>query len=200
MRRRKIIAVAGLCAAGGLAAGGVATAVLGGPGTPSSRPDVSQAGSRRALVARFAAEPGATGRVVVVQRTTDGFVCLWDAPDATSPEGLGGCNPAADPLGGRQLFVNLAYDGGPSAATVHDARLSGLVAPGVAAARVVMSDRSTRPLALSAATVPGSATAYRAFAYRLRPSDLRAGITPTAVAVLDASGSELDRQATGFGQ
>jgi hypothetical protein len=34
--------------------------------------------------------------------------------------------------------------------------------------------------------------------FRFKRADLRRGVTPTAVVVLDAAGNERDRQATGF--
>jgi len=199
---RTILIALVVCSVGGLAAGGVATAVFRTAGTPSAAPDITARTGDRAVVTRFAHESGVPDRVVLLQRTADGYVCLWDAPDVTGAKGVGGCNPAASPLGGRKLFVSLAYDGGPDVAGVHDARLSGLVASDVATAEVVMTDGSSRrlliaPAAANARTLSGAD--YRAFAYRIRESDLRSGITPVAVLVRDAKGGVIDRQETGIG-
>jgi len=138
--------------------------------------------------------------MIVIQRTPDGFVCFWDSPDPLGAKGVGGCNPAASPLGGRKLFVNLAYEGGPDADTVHDARLSGLTTPAVATAELLMSDGSTRALALRPTSARAIAGAdYRVFAYRLREIDLTNGITPVEVVVRGPDGEVLDRQTTGIG-
>ncbi len=189
-------AAAGVAA---LAAAGVATGVLRGAGSPSSRPDISSPDATSAVVASFPAAGQARARALVLQRTPDGYVCLWDSPDGSVAKGLGGCNPAAAPLGGRKLMVNLAYDGGPRASTVRDARLSGLAVAEAASAEVVMSDGSSRPLRLLRPGTRALAGAdYAVIAYRVRESDLRAGVTPVAVVVRDAAGRELDRQATGI--
>lgn len=141
---------------------------------------------------------GLAKRGVFVQPTTAGFLCLWDAPSATSLARQGGCNQADDPFGGRQLFLSLAYDGGPEARDVKDARLIGLVAPMVADAQVLMSDGSRRTVPLQTESVGGDT--YRAFGYRFKSADLRNGVTPSAVIALNSNGAEIDRQATGFGR
>lgn len=200
MPNTKLLIGAGAAGLAALAAAGVATGVLRGAGSPSSQPDVASPDAERAIVASFPAAGQAHARALVLQRTPDGYVCLWDSPDGSVAKGLGGCNPASDPLGGRKLMVNLAYDGGPRASTVRDARLSGLAAAGVASAEVVMSDGSSRPLRLLRPGTRALAGAdYAVIAYRVRESDLRAGATPVAVVVRDASGRELDRQTTGIG-
>ena len=200
MRTSTILLVVGGAVVAGLVSGGVASGVFRGAGAPSSVADIHSPASVRATVARFAPEAGAADRQVVLQRTPDGYVCLWDTPDGTADHGVGGCNPAADPLAGRKLFISLAYDGGPAVTTVGDARLSGFVAQDVARIAVEMSDGSTRavPLVDTRATrVTGQA--YRVFAYRIRTSDLAKGVGPVAVIALAADGTELDRQTTGIG-
>ena len=202
MSRRTITVALAACMAGGLAAGGVATAVFRTAGTPSATPDISPRNGDRGVLTRFAHAAGREDRMVLLQRTADGYVCLWDTPDTSNARGVGGCNPAASPLGGRKLFVSLAFDGGPAVSDAHDARLSGLVAPDVAAAEVVMTDGSTRslpiaPLAVSARSLAGGS--YRAFAYRVADADLQSGIGPVAVVARNSKGEVVDRQATGIG-
>jgi hypothetical protein len=197
---KRNITVAVICLTGGLVATGVGLAVLRGAGTPSSQPAYTSSASRHMVLATLPATAGRPTRWIVLQRTPDGYVCLWDAPGESGAQGLGGCNPASDPLGGRKLFVNLTYDGGPKAETVRDARLSGLFTTDVASADVIMSDGSSRRILLLPVDTRSIAGAdYRAFGFRLRESDLRDGVTPVAVVVRDATGAEIDRQATGIG-
>jgi hypothetical protein len=148
-------------------------------------------------VADIAAADGLAGHGVFVQVTETGQVCLWDAPSASSLERGGGCNPADDPLGGSELSASLAYEGGPTLASVRDARLVGLAASDVAAVEVLMSDSTRRGVRLRTATIGSSA--FRAFGYRFSRSDLRRGVGPTAVVALDSSGAEVARQVTGIG-
>jgi len=200
VRRKRVVIVAGAVTIAGLALGGIASGLHRTAGTPSAAPDIRSRPGTVEQVAQFTSENGRPGRQVVLQRTDDGYVCLWDTPDGAAEHGVGGCNPAADPLGGRKLLVSLAYDGGPALSTVHDARLSGLAAPDVAAARLVMTDGTTRSIALSrVATRALAGKDYRPFAYRVRQSDLGKGIAPVAVLVLDADGRVVDRQVTGIG-
>ena len=200
MRRKRVIIVAGAVTIAGLALGGIASGLHRAAGTPSAAPDIRERPGTVEQVAQFTSENGRPGRQVVLQRTDDGYVCLWDTPDGTAEHGLGGCNPVTDPLGGGKLLVSLAYDGGPALSTVHDARLSGLAAPDVTAARVVMTDGTTRSIALSRGSTRALAGKdYRAFAYRVRQSDLGKGIAPVSVLVLDAGGRVVDRQVTGIG-
>jgi hypothetical protein len=199
MRRNRVLVVAGVLCAGGLALVGIANGVYRAAGTPSAAPDV-RSGGAPTQVAQFASQDGHGSRQVVLQRTPDGYLCLWDSPDGTADDGVGGCNPADDPLAGHKVFVSLAYDGGPAVTTVRDARLSGLAAADVASARLVMTDGSTRLIPLSSRSTRAVAgNDYRAFAYRVRQSDLERGIGPVAVLVLDARGRVIDRQVTGIG-
>jgi len=200
MRRNRTFVVAGAVCVAGLALGGIASGLHRAAGTPSAVPDVRADSSTVAQVAQFAPEGGRPARQVVLQRTPDGYLCVWDSPDGTVEHGVGGCNPAADPLAGHKLFVSLAYDGGPAISSVHDARLSGLTAIDVASARLVLTDGSTRPILLSPRSTRALAGKdYRPFAYRVPRADLERGIGPAAVLALDAHGKVLDRQATGIG-
>jgi hypothetical protein len=200
VRTPTILLVGGGAVVIGLVSGGVASGVFRGAGSPSAVADIYSPTSARATVARFAPEAGAADRQVVLQRTPDGYVCLWDTPDGTVDHGVGGCNPAADPLAGRKLFVSLAYDGGPAVTTVSDARLSGLVAQNVARIAVEMSDGSTRAVPLvDARATRVTRQAYRVFAYRIHRSDLAQRVGPVAVVALAGDGTELDRQTTGIG-
>lgn len=147
-------------------------------------------------VADIAAGEGLPGRGVFVQTTDTGQLCLWDAPSAGSRQRQGGCNSADDPLGGHELSVSFAYDGGPAVSDVRDARLIGLVAERVAEVHVLMSDGSRRAMRLRDARIDGAS--YRAFGHRFTPGELRQGAEPAAVIALDAAGQEIDRQQTGF--
>jgi len=200
MRTSRLLLIGSAAVALGLVFGGIASGVFRQAGTPSSVPDVRSSAGTRVTLARFGRELGTADRQLVLQRTPDGFICLWDSPDASGERGVGGCNSASDPLGGRKLFISLAYDGGPDVKTVTDARLSGLLAVDVARVAIEMSDGTTRTApALRGQITGGTVGPYRVFAYRIRQADLRAGATPVAVAALDATGNELDRQTTGIG-
>jgi hypothetical protein len=193
--RRWLVLVAVL-AAGGTFAGAVIASQFGGRGPG---PEGLQAAIRTDPVfevAEIPAEGGLGKRGVFVQPTSAGFVCLWDASNATSRARLGGCNDEDDPFNGQKLFVSLAYEGGPAVAEVKDARLIGLVPLEVAGVDVLMSDGTRRAMPLRTVSVRGAA--YRAFGYRFNRADLRAGVAPTTVVALDAAGREIDRQATGF--
>ncbi len=200
MRLKRTFVVAGAVCIAGLALGGIASGLHRAAGTPSATPDIQGNAGTLEQVAAFAPEGGRAARQLVLQRTPDGYLCVWDSPDGTADHGVGGCNPAADPLAGHKLFVSLAYDGGPAVTAVRDARLSGLAAADVASARVLMTDGSTRPILLSPRSTRAVAGKdYRPFAYRVRRDDLDRGIGPVAVLVLDARGSVIDRQVTGIG-
>lgn len=173
-------------------AGGVVAAELRRSATPEGL-DAEIRDAEMLRVADIPAAEGAPARSVFVQKTAGGLLCL---SDAAAGGGGGGCNTAADPLGGRQMFMSFAYEGGPSVSDVKDARLIGLVSLGGAAVEVLMSDGTRRTVKLKAAKVDGRE--LRAFGYRFKRSDLRRDIAPTAVVALDAAGREIDRQATGF--
>jgi hypothetical protein len=153
-------------------------------------------------VAEFPARAGASRaaalvntRAMFVAHLSNGMLCVSDAKvDGTN--GAGGCNPGSRPLDGHAIEATLTYDGGPSVASVTDARLFGLAASSVNRAEALMNDGSPRALALTSNGV--AATDLRAFAYRLDPTDLANGVTPVAVLSYGAGGRLLDRQPTGF--
>jgi len=183
---------------GVVAAGVVASAVVAARHDDGIPADLEAALHDDPLVqvAGIPAENGLERRGVFVQRTSAGFTCVWDAPSATSLAKQGGCNRTGDPFAGRELFVSLAYDGGPAVAGIKDARLIGLAAPKVEDVQVLMSDGTRRVVRLRKAFIAGDE--YRAFGYRFKRADLRKDVTPKAVIALDTKGEEIDRQATGF--
>ena len=194
--RSRWIALLGSLAVGGVLAGGVVAAQLG----PSS--DIAELHAAidkdpLVRVAEIPASGNAQARGVFLQRTSTGHLCLWDAPSARPRERQGGCNDADDALGGAHLSASLGYDGGPATKDVRDARIVGLASTDAAEIRVVMSDGTTRQSALRNTSVGGAA--YRVFAYRIRPSDLRKGLGPVAVVAVYEAGQEIGRQPTGFG-
>lgn len=193
--RRWFVLLAGLIV-GGVLAGGVIAAQFQSPGVP---PELEAALREDPLVqiAAIPAENGLAGRGLFAQPTSAGFLCLWDAPSATSTARQGGCNRADDPFAGRQLFISLAYDGGPAPTSVTDARLIGLAPLEVADVRVVMSDGTSREIRLRNVAIEGSE--FRAFAYRFKRADMRRGVGPRVVIARDSAGNELDRLTTGFG-
>jgi hypothetical protein len=200
MRRKRLIVVATLVVTavvvGALAGLGVVTATAS-----SDSPGLAAAEGlqRNGLGTRVATFPGASGtaeRAVYLAQLPDGRTCLMDG-DLDGRTAGGGCSrSAADPLGGRPFSVSFMFDGGPDASSVTDARLAGLVASNVAKLAAVMSDGSTRPLALSERGV--ASTSYRVFAFRVSQADLRKGVTPTVVVAYDRLGAELGRQSTGL--
>ena len=147
-------------------------------------------------IADIPAADGLSARGVFAQITPTGHFCLFDAPLDAPSTGGGGCNAADDPLGGETLRASLAYDGGPAIESVRDARLIGLAAASVASIRIVMSDGSSRGVKLKKSTVGRD---LQVFGFRVRRSDLKKDIGPTAVIALDASGNEIGRQTTGIG-
>jgi len=150
-------------------------------------------------VADVSAAPGLAARGVFLQPTSAGFLCLWDAPSAASLARQGGCNPADDPLDGERMLISFAYEGGPAIRDVKDARLVGVASLDVATVEVVMSDGSRRDVVTKRTpALAGLTGSYRAFGYRLKTSDLKRGVGPTAVVALDGAGREIDRQVTGF--
>jgi hypothetical protein len=148
-------------------------------------------------VADIEAADGDAELGVFVQVTETGHVCLWEAPFAKSRERGGGCNTADDPLNGSALSATLSYDGGPATSDVTSATLFGLTAPGVARARVLMSDGTSREVKLRKAKV--GPDEFQAFGYRFKKADLKRGIEPTAIVAFAANGVELGRQPTGIG-
>jgi hypothetical protein len=194
-KRGVVFAVVGLLA---LASGSaiLASRLAGSPPDPAAL-DKAVRDAPMTRVADIAAAGALPKRGAFVQVTSTGQVCLWDAASADSNGKQGGCNDAGDPLAGAKVFASLSYDGGPAAAAVKDARLIGLADPSVERVSVLMSDGTYREMALEGAKIQGRS--YRAFGYRFRPSDLRRGLGPVAVLALDASGAEVDRQSTGFG-
>lgn len=193
-RVRWALLVSALVAAA-VAAGSVVASQL-----PSEDPAALEADLATGDLARVADIPAADGlpnRGVYAQITENGHFCLWDAPSATSRMRQGGCNPAEDPLGGSALSASLAYEGGPGIERVRDARIVGLAASSVARITLLMSDGSERTVRLKRVKV-GSAT-FVAFGYRIRQSDLRHGVGPTAIVGLDADGAAVARQPTGIG-
>lgn len=194
-RRSIIFIAAGLVA---LVSAGI---VIGSQLAAPPSPEALEAATRTAPMiplAQIAAGNGKPARGVFAQVAAGQF-CLWDASSAqTSPQqGGGGCNPADDPLGGRLVSASLAYDGGPAAQNVTDARLIGIAQRSVHDVQVLMSDGSRRKMPLHAVSV--AARNLWVFGYRFAKKDLANGIGPTAVLALDAKGAEVDRQATGFG-
>jgi hypothetical protein len=192
---RRWIALGAIAVLACILAGGVIAAEFGGIGDPE-RLDAAVSSEPMVRVAEIAAIGDAPSRGVFAQLTSTGHFCLWDAPSAASPQRQGGCNSADDPLGGRELSVSFAYDGGPAVTKVRDARLIGIVAAEVADVQLLMNDGTTRKISLRNASI--AAERYRAFGYRLKKVDLRSGVAPVAVLALDSGGREVDRQATGF--
>lgn len=194
--RRSTVLVIGVIA-GGIFTGGVVGAQF--RAAPSEDLEASLRDDPLVQVADIPAAHGHGGRGVFVQPTSAGFLCLWDAPSATALSRQGGCNPADDPLGGNKLRVSFAYDGGPAIRDVKDARLIGLATIDVASIQLVMTDGTRRDVAMKRTpAVSGLQGSYRAFGYRLKPSDLRQGVGPTVVLALDSAGKEIERQPTGF--
>jgi hypothetical protein len=182
--------------AAGLSAGGVVASQLRADAVVEEL-EASTAGDQLMRIADIAAADGHAGRGVFAQSTSTGFFCLWDAPSAGALNRQGGCNSIDDPLGGRQMFISFAYEGGPAAADVKDARLIGLAADDVSSVAVVMDDGTRRAMKLRKAMI--ESRAYSAFGHRFSRGELRRGVTPVAVVAFDQNGNEIDRQETGFG-
>jgi hypothetical protein len=185
--------------AGGILAGAVVAAQFAGL-DEQERLMAASAEEPAIRVANIEPAPGLPARGVFVQPTSTGHLCLWDVPVATPRARQGGCNRSDDPLAGRKMFISLAYEGGPAAEQVSDARLIGLVARDVAFVQVLMTNGAVRNIPMSRGLAVSSAVgSLRAFGYRFTAADVRRHLGPTAVLALDASGRELERQATGFG-
>lgn len=198
MSRRIVLAVIGLAV--GTACVAVGSVVAGQvSGTPVDHLAMEQAIESAPMVQVANIEPTADmpPRGVYLQVTENGYVCVWDAPSATSAQRQGGCNSAEDPLGGDVVSASLAYDGGPGIGSVRDARLSGLASRETVSLRVEMTDGSFRAVRVKKVTV--GSDDFQAFGYRFRKADLERGIGPVAVVAYDAAGHELGRQTTGIG-
>jgi hypothetical protein len=190
-----ILVTSGIVAVGVLAGGVIAGRSVWSD--DAARLDVALAEAASTKLLEIPSGDGLPARGVFAQVTSTGYLCLSDAPLSAPETGGGGCNSADDPLGGRELSASLAYDGGPSLESVKDARVIGLASLGVASVEVLMSDGSSREVKLKKATI--GSDDFRAFGFRVKKSDLRKGIEPTAVVARDASGTEIDRQTTGIG-
>jgi hypothetical protein len=192
--RRSIVLFIGLLLGGAVLAGGVVAAQFRELASPEEL-DAAFRDAPMVKVADIPAGHGLSGRGVFLQSTSTGLLCLWDASSAAAVARQGGCNPQDDPLGGRKLFISFAYDGGPASTSVTDARLIGLVSADVSAVEVAMSDGTRRKIALRKSSV--ATHDYGAFGHRISSSDLKRGVTPTAVVAFNEAGQEIDRQATG---
>jgi hypothetical protein len=196
LTRNRLIAIAAVAIVGVLAGAAVGKSLW----FPSPQQQNVRVKEMRAAVghpvATFPSQAGRPDMNVLLSRLSDGSYCLDDAAIGEAGSG-GACNPADDPLGGKPFSVVFAYEGGPAASSVKDARLYGLAAAEVGTLEVTMSDGSTSPLHLSAREVGG--TPFRVYAYRVSTRDLRSGITPVTVIARDGAGAELARQATGLG-
>jgi hypothetical protein len=195
--RNRLIAIAAVAAVGVLSGAAVGKSLW----FPSSQQQNVRVQEMRAAVghpvAAFPSQAGRPDMNVLLSRLSDGSYCLDDAAIGEKAGSGGACNPANDPLAGKPFSVVFAYEGGPTASSVKDARLYGLAAAEVGTLEVTMSDGSTSQLHLSAREVGG--TPFRAYAYRVSTSDLRSDITPVTVIARDGAGAELARQATGLG-
>lgn len=191
---RSAIAVS-VALVGALVLGAVVTA----KDVPQAPVDLQEAIASEPLVKilDLPAAEGAGARAMFIQPTSAGYLCVWDAPSATSRVRQGGCNRSDDPLGGRVVSATLAYEGGPAVEGVKDARLVGLVAREAASVRVIMSDGTSQAIKLKKAKV--GSDEFQALAYRFKKADLKKGIGPTAIVAFDANGAEIGRQPTGIG-
>jgi hypothetical protein len=195
MRTRSVVVASVVIAAAAVLAGGVIASAFDWSRT-SPELEAALAKELPTKVGDIPAADGLPARGVFAQITSTNHFCLSDAPLDAPSAGGGGCNPADDPLGGRQVSASLAFDGGPAIAAVHDARLIGLAAASVASVRVFMTDGSWRAVKLKRSTVGED---LQVFGYRIRRSDLKKGIGPAAVVAFDGSGAEIERETTGIG-
>jgi hypothetical protein len=148
---------------------------------------LSPGASRR--VASFTTAGGSPRAVFLNRSKDESKICVWDT-DVASGAQSGGCNPAASFFGAHAFTLSLAYDGGPDLATVRDAGIVGVVAPGVSRLEVVYADGSTRPVPI---------TRDGGFAHPVSQSLLAQGFGPVALVARNAAGKVVDRQATGIG-
>ena len=189
------VAIGGAAALASIAAGTVVAAQLREP-PDLQRLDEAAATEPMTRIADIPARDGNEAHTFYAQVTSTGQFCLWDTPAADPSRRAGGCNPADDPLAGHKLSVSFGYEGGPSAATLSDARLIGVAASDVDEVAVLMSDGTRRVVSVRDVRVAGAR--YRAFALRFPRGELRRAVGPTAVVALRADGRELDRQPTGI--
>lgn len=197
-KKARLIVLGGMLALAFIVASAVVAAQLGGgPGPDAVAMERAIEAAPLIGVAEIEATADSPRRGVYVQRTANGYVCVWDAPSASSQRRQGGCNRAEDPLGGGPISASLAYDGGPSIESVGDARLTGLASAETASVLVLMSDGTPRRVKLENAKI--GSEEFRAFGYRFRKADLKKGIGPTAIVAYDADGNEIGRQPTGIG-
>lgn len=179
-------------------AGGVVGAQFAG--MPSGELEASLRDDAAIRVAEIPARDGLSARSVLIQPTSTGLLCLWDAAGPTATARQGGCNRADDPLAGRKLTISLAYDGGPAVGDVRDARLIGLASFEIDVVHVLMSDGTRRAIPMRReAAVAGEAGRFRAFGYRFPRSDFERGVGPTVVIGSNRDGIEVDRLTTGYG-
>jgi hypothetical protein len=195
IRRRPAIVISILVLAAAVLATGVVAGQFRGADPASFHAALATGEITR--VADIGASDGFSGRGVFLQTTDTGQVCLWDAVSERSMQRGGSCSPADDPLGGSAISASLAYEGGPAIDGVQDARLIGLASSDVEDVTVLMSDGTSRRMILKEAKV--ASDAFQVFGYRIKRSDLRKGVGPTAIIAFDASGAELARQPTGIG-
>lgn len=119
-------------------------------------------------------------RAVFLTRTRDGrLICLRDTNLRNGEQG-GGCNSASDFFAGRELQINLAFDGGPSVEDVTDARIVGVVTERVARVEIMNWNGEIGSVAI---------TPDRGFAYVVPRAELRNGVQPTDVVAYDTGGT-----------
>jgi hypothetical protein len=185
-----------------IAAGVFAGSVIGaqfGP-LPDSETEASLRTDVAVRVAEIPSRDGLPSRSVLVQPTSTGLLCLWDAANPSTLARQGGCNEADDPLAGRRMTISLAYEGGPATTSVKDARLIGLASSDVALVQIVMNDGTRRTVSMRRdVAVASEAGRFRAFGYRFPTSDFRRGLGPTAVVGIGVGGQEIERLSTGYG-
>ncbi|MDX6515437.1 MAG: hypothetical protein QOH73_1103 [Gaiellaceae bacterium] len=199
--RRRVLLVVGLALLAAASAGAVRASLWGGPIGLTKSVDKADAppfpvrGPRNGLrpdgtrvIASFKAANGISHDAVLGSSSDSKKICLLDVNLATGDE-AGGCNPTDDAFGGRRFLMSLSYDGGPAIGSVRNAHIIGLAASDVASVAIVSSDGARKDVALNASG---------AFVYVVPPGELKRGVQPVAVVAYDASGKQVDRQATGI--
>jgi hypothetical protein len=150
-------------------------------------------------IGTFPATGSGEKRVMLLQQTNNGLVCLWDAPSADSPERLGGCNPITDALGNStSLWASTQFDGGPRPEDVTDLRLMGIANADVAAVHLQMSNGASLAIPFAGREVIINGGRFKTFSYRLPDKDLATDDAPTAVIATDSSGDAIGTQKTGL--